>query len=774
MSTNNFPLVWNSEADDGLLGSLFPQGNTSNLAGEDVGFPIQILQDLKLLNDPSKYIILGLTFSYSQDIETTESFYNDNNKVDKNGFHLHYTKNSKKLFLLYIGLSFLKYLENKLSKDKLDIYNKIYEFCKAKDPQFPFAIDDIQANFDRKIQDLNFLRENEVLSGSKIYANTITKLKYILKNPNDQKSIELLTKINILVSKMDIEAQATFSKISNFEANPYENFLVGKKESFSYDDLQKLFMQLSKMQESVKKLKAANFKTATEFVEFSNKFFVAKNDSQKFLIQYPFINIGIEERKKLLKLFADDNENITTRWSVDSDIGSAELLLTLLYYCKDEERLQIILEFEKNKTLYKLFSLCYYDCYNKLAVLVGNTYLKSIEAQKAELTNQAIEEGNSIYFNTNLFGTHNIESFDDKEKKITFEIKENLLLSLFDSKGVSGVVKKWIEEGTNTFKSSFGKKSYSPLDLIVLTPIVDVEYAGTAFSKGEPYLMPACLAYYFFKEETKDVALTVFNISFQIALCFIGVGAVVTAIRAGSVAAAVLGVTDIAVGVGGVVINTVPEIERNHPDFVKYYNYFTWIYMVTRIVGSAGKVFRDKKKVLKDENSSAGMADNLNVPGIKIKVEEFETGLLRLSKIRPRDAFKHLDEAIIYFNHHVIDGKILQIGDKNCVNVVECVEEFLKTGKIRSAKPSKVQNIEKLQKIFKNDFLTQSIPSTKNVMKEGERGIIYGIKENPNATNHVFNVIKKDGELIFIDGQIASGKANLRAGYKEFKYLKTN
>ena len=37
---------------------------------------------------------------------------------------------------------------------------------------------------------------------------------------------------------------------------------------------------------------------------------------------------------------------------------------------------------------------------------------------------------------------------------------------------------------------------------------------------------------------------------------------------------------------------------------------------------------------------------------------------------------------------------------------------------------------------------------------------------------HVINVMKKNGELIFIDGQKFSGKVDLKAGYESFKYLK--
>ena len=123
----------------------------------------------------------------------------------------------------------------------------------------------------------------------------------------------------------------------------------------------------------------------------------------------------------------------------------------------------------------------------------------------------------------------------------------------------------------------------------------------------------------------------------------------------------------------------------------------------------------------------AGMAENINT-GIKMTVEEFEEGLKKLAKIKPEEALEHLDDALIYFNHHVVNGRIVQIGDENCVNVVEVLENYFKSGKITAAKYSTVQNISKLQDIFNNTFLPMSIPSIKNVMKEGERGIVFGFR----------------------------------------------
>ena len=171
------------------------------------------------------------------------------------------------------------------------------------------------------------------------------------------------------------------------------------------------------------------------------------------------------------------------------------------------------------------------------------------------------------------------------------------------------------------------------------------------------------------------------------------------------------------------------------------------------------------------KNKKAGMAENIST-GIKMTVEEFEAGLKKFSTLKTSEAFEHLSDAIIYFNHHIVNGKIVQISDINCVNVVEAVEEFLRTGKIKTAQASHYQDILKLENIYKGNFLTMGVPSIKNIMKEGERGIIFCSRPFPRK-GHVINVIKKNGELIFIDGQIHSGRANLKAGFDKFKYLKT-
>ena len=182
---------------------------------------------------------------------------------------------------------------------------------------------------------------------------------------------------------------------------------------------------------------------------------------------------------------------------------------------------------------------------------------------------------------------------------------------------------------------------------------------------------------------------------------------------------------------------------------------------VDDVVESEGKVLDD----------TVGMAEDIPIR-IKMSNEEFEEGLKRLSKISPEKALEHLDDALIYFNHHIVDGKIVQISDRNCVNVVQAVEDFLKTGKISIAKSSDAQSYHLLEKIYNSNFLTYNFSTLNKIIKENERGILL-CERGYGKLSHVINIIKKDGKIIFKDGQVYSQEINLLREFKTFKYLKT-
>ncbi|SFN64397.1 Papain fold toxin 1, glutamine deamidase [Chryseobacterium oleae] len=191
-----------------------------------------------------------------------------------------------------------------------------------------------------------------------------------------------------------------------------------------------------------------------------------------------------------------------------------------------------------------------------------------------------------------------------------------------------------------------------------------------------------------------------------------------------------------------------------------YLKEYVFIYKGEKIAaGSAAEINKKLAGALK-----AGAKDD--------EIIAFLDGMERLAKIESGEALDNIYEALKYFNAK-IDGKyIVRVSETNCVNVVVAVEEYLKTGKITTALHSKVQDIYELEKIYDAPFLSMGIPSISKVMKEGERGIIFGYR-GFDIDGHVFNVIKKDGKLMFIDGQSGKG-ANLKNGFISFKYLKTN
>lgn len=168
----------------------------------------------------------------------------------------------------------------------------------------------------------------------------------------------------------------------------------------------------------------------------------------------------------------------------------------------------------------------------------------------------------------------------------------------------------------------------------------------------------------------------------------------------------------------------------------------------------------------------AGMAENIATTK---NVDLFLASAERLASlnITAKTALKYLDEALPHFNHHVVDGVVKQIGNNNCVEVVKVVEEYLRTGKIVKAIYSERQLVVKLTQKYRGSFISKTIPEIKELMKEGERGIIYGIRE-PIKNSHVFNVLKINGELKLVDGQSGLAAVIRHQNYVSFQYLKVN
>ncbi|MBB4806735.1 hypothetical protein HNP38_002031 [Chryseobacterium defluvii] len=199
----------------------------------------------------------------------------------------------------------------------------------------------------------------------------------------------------------------------------------------------------------------------------------------------------------------------------------------------------------------------------------------------------------------------------------------------------------------------------------------------------------------------------------------------------------------------------------------------------------AEKRWKDKQRKIQEKlerkrkGKKAGMADNLDT-GInaQMTVKEFEEGLKKLSKIKPEKALEHLDEAMIYFNHHIVDGKIVQISDRNCVNVVQMVEDFLRTGKISVAKVSKAQEVPILMDKYGGHFLTVKLETinNSNYFKIGERGILL-CERGPNDYDHVLNVFMTKKGIMYKDAQSFSQKfvteEYFKKEYKSYKLLKT-
>ncbi|GAA4163488.1 hypothetical protein GCM10022217_32550 [Chryseobacterium ginsenosidimutans] len=140
------------------------------------------------------------------------------------------------------------------------------------------------------------------------------------------------------------------------------------------------------------------------------------------------------------------------------------------------------------------------------------------------------------------------------------------------------------------------------------------------------------------------------------------------------------------------------------------------------------------------------------------------------------EAFENLKEALALFNHISVEDAVIQIGKRNCADVVDAIINFLKNKEIRRANPSGFESFEKVAAKYGGGSFQQLYPATINgvfqtplerlnaLIKNDEIVVIYGAHDVENVKGsmgaiaqrtkgHYFVGIKKNGKLHLFDGQ---------------------
>ncbi|MDN3690939.1 hypothetical protein QWZ06_00980 [Chryseobacterium tructae] len=190
-------------------------------------------------------------------------------------------------------------------------------------------------------------------------------------------------------------------------------------------------------------------------------------------------------------------------------------------------------------------------------------------------------------------------------------------------------------------------------------------------------------------------------------------------------------------------------------------------YIYRKAGGKVGKLEEEFSRL-------AGMAENLT-PRISLTVEEFKAGLkvLEETEINAENAIDYIYDVLPYFNHYILNNKVVMVSDSNCVNVVQKVIEYLETGNISQALHSDGQDVEVLEQIFENSFSSPvKIEDIRSIdMAEGEIGIMYIYKKGFKH-GHVFNVIKKNERLMLLNGQKGLMQTFEKADFVEYLKVK--
>ncbi|GHV14873.1 hypothetical protein FACS1894169_04680 [Bacteroidia bacterium] len=326
---------------------------------------------------------------------------------------------------------------------------------------------------------------------------------------------------------------------------------------------------------------ADKFTTADQIVElvkdisFGGKVVVAET---------PFSKLTNDQRKYLLQILSEGN--MSGRNNIGESYKAEDIVLQIFRTAANNDIAALIKGLDKT-TLFRLLSETddhLYFMQGQFTELVLRLSIALMEQDRIienyeTLFDLLFSKGNYLVFDNGYFGKKNTEVFSEANEKICLKVGKEIWRELLN--GISptgGQIVNSLVQGKD-----YSNKCYDPLEYIAIIPVRDIDYGYIKLTKGEMTVVPAILGYLIFKSETVANAQTTAIIAANTALCMVGASGLSAAISSGSTLSAVATGLDITLGVGAGIVNTVPEIAQDHPEFTKYYNYATIIYTLNRL-----------------------------------------------------------------------------------------------------------------------------------------------------------------------------------------------
>ena len=176
-------------------------------------------------------------------------------------------------------------------------------------------------------------------------------------------------------------------------------------------------------------------------------------------------------------------------------MSAGDIVFNLLSTATKEDIVNLVNKLDNDKKIFGLLNASSEDEFLfTISMILGDVKMSTTSIEKlVSTTPELLAKGNFIYFSMAL-SKNNYESLNENERKIYLSNGGHLILS--DSPY------DHLNELDYREKYASNKVFFDPLELVVLFAEDDIDTNIIKLKRGDSALLPACLVYLLFKEDT--------------------------------------------------------------------------------------------------------------------------------------------------------------------------------------------------------------------------------------------------------------------------------